>query len=31
MLLMYILTGTLDSLVNANYGALFPGLPRTGG
>lgn len=26
MLLMYILTGTLDSLVNANYGALFPDL-----
>lgn len=26
MLLMYILTGTLDSLVNANYGALFPEL-----
>ncbi len=26
MLLMYILTGTLDSLVNANYGALFPTL-----
>lgn len=24
MLLMYILTGTLDSLVNANYGSLFP-------
>ena len=23
MLLMYILTGTLDSLVNANYGSLF--------
>lgn len=26
MLLMYILTGTLDSLVNANYDALFPEL-----
>lgn len=26
MLLMYILTGTLDSLINANYGALFPEL-----
>ncbi len=26
VLLMYILTGTLDSLVNANYGALFPEL-----
>lgn len=26
MLLMYILTGTLDSLINANYGALFPDL-----
>lgn len=26
MLLMYILTGTLDSLVNANYGSLFPEL-----
>lgn len=25
-LLTYILTGTLDSLVNANYGALFPDL-----
>lgn len=25
-LLMYILTGTLDSLMNANYGALFPEL-----
>ncbi|NMP38546.1 MAG: MFS transporter [Clostridiales bacterium] len=24
MLLMYIMTGTLDSLMNANYGALFP-------
>lgn len=29
LLLMYILTGTLDSLVNANYGALFPELFRT--
>lgn len=29
MLLMYILTGTLDSLVNANYGALFPELFRS--
>lgn len=29
MLLMYILTGTLDSLINANYGALFPELFRT--
>ncbi|MFO7636693.1 MAG: MFS transporter [Clostridia bacterium] len=26
VLLMYILTGTLDSLVGANYGALFPEL-----
>ena len=26
MLLMYLLTGTLDSLINANYGALFPEL-----
>ncbi len=26
MLLMYCLTGTLDSLINANYGALFPEL-----
>lgn len=26
MLLMYILTGTLDSMINANYGALFPEL-----
>lgn len=24
MLLMYIMTGTLDSLINANYGSLFP-------
>lgn len=28
ILLMYILTGTLDSLMNANYGALFPILSR---
>ncbi len=26
MLIMYLLTGTLDSLINANYGALFPEL-----
>ena len=26
MLVMYILTGTLDSLINSNYGALFPEL-----
>jgi GPH family glycoside/pentoside/hexuronide:cation symporter len=26
MLVTYILTGTLDSLINANYGALFPEL-----
>lgn len=26
VLLMYTLTGTLDSLINANYGALFPEL-----
>ena len=26
VLLMYILTGTLDSLINSNYGALFPEL-----
>lgn len=26
LLLTYILTGTLDSLINANYGALFPEL-----
>lgn len=26
---MYILTGTLDSLMNANYGALFPTLFKT--
>lgn len=29
MLLMYMLTGTLDSLINANYGALFPELFRS--
>jgi len=29
MLLMYMLTGTLDSLINANYGALFPEMFRT--
>lgn len=29
MLLMYILTGTLDSLMNANYGALFPEIFKT--
>lgn len=29
ILLMYILTGTLDSLINANYGALFPTLFKT--
>ena len=29
VLIMYILTGTLDSLINANYGALFPDLFRT--
>lgn len=28
-LVMYILTGTLDSLINANYGALFPELFKT--
>ncbi len=28
MLIMYILTGTLDSLINTNYGALFPELFR---
>lgn len=28
-LLLYICTGTLDSLVNANYGALFPELFRS--
>lgn len=31
MLLMYLLTGTLDSLINANYGALFPELFKTEG
>ena len=30
-LLTYILTGTLDSVINANYGALFPELFRTDG
>ena len=29
VLIMYMLTGTLDSLINANYGALFPDLFRT--
>lgn len=29
ILLMYIMTGTLDSLINANYGALFPTLFKT--
>lgn len=29
VLIMYMLTGTLDSLINANYGALFPELFRT--
>ncbi|HCS40048.1 MAG TPA: MFS transporter [Anaerolineaceae bacterium] len=28
-LIMYIFTGTLDSLINANYGALFPELFKT--
>lgn len=28
-MLFYILTGTLDSVINANYGALFPELFRT--
>ncbi|MAT45296.1 MAG: MFS transporter [Anaerolineaceae bacterium] len=28
-MLLYILTGTLDSVINANYGALFPELFRT--
>jgi len=28
-LLMYMLTGTLDSLINSNYGALFPELFKT--
>jgi len=27
-MLFYILTGTLDSVINANYGALFPELFR---
>ena len=31
MLLMYVLTGTLDSLINANYGALFPELFQSDG
>ncbi len=30
-LLTYLLTGTLDSLINANYGALFPELFKTDG
>lgn len=29
LLVMYMLTGTLDSLINANYGALFPELFHT--
>lgn len=29
VLLMYMLTGTLDSLISTNYGALFPELFRT--
>ncbi|MGN0906099.1 MAG: MFS transporter [Bullifex sp.] len=29
ILIMYLLTGTLDSLINVNYGALFPELFRT--
>ena len=29
ILLMYMLTGTLDSLINVNYGALFPELFKT--
>lgn len=29
VLVMYILTGTLDSLINASYGALFPELFKT--
>lgn len=29
ILIMYILTGTLDSLINVNYGALFPELFKT--
>jgi len=28
-MLFYIFTGTLDSVINANYGALFPELFRT--
>lgn len=28
---VYVLTGTLDSLINTNYGALFPDLFRTDG
>ncbi len=28
-MLLYILTGTLDSVINANYGALFPELFKT--
>lgn len=28
-LVMYLLTGTLDSLINSNYGALFPELFKT--
>lgn len=28
-LIMYMLTGTLDSLINSNYGALFPELFKT--
>ena len=31
VLIMYMLTGTLDSLINANYGALFPELFPTEG
>lgn len=31
ILIMYILTGTLDSLINVNYGALFPELFKTQG
>lgn len=29
VLIMYMMTGTLDSLINANYGALFPDLFRS--
>ncbi len=29
ILIMYMLTGTLDSLINVNYGALFPELFKT--